>query len=238
MASLFYRRVCNRVGYRLHKKHSGTIVVMLGLMGLLACAGYLYFYIFQPALLELGAARANRIGQEVIHESVEEVLAQNEFLGSQLVTVQTSDDGQIAAVLPDVAKMNQLKARLALHITEKLQRSDCTAISIPLGALSGVDFLASYGPRLQVNMLPYGRAWVDIESRFSDAGINQTRHQMLATVQVEVSLLMPDSRSCNAQIRATVPMSETVVVGSVPNSYTNLETEKENVKDDLLNLVE
>ena len=186
----------------------------------------------------MGAARANKIGLEVISESVEEVLSQNEFLSSQLVHIETSDDGQIAAVLPDVAKMNLLKSRLALHITQKLQQSDCTAISIPLGALSGVDFLASYGPRLQVNMLPYGRAWVDLESRFSDAGINQTRHQMLATVQVEVSLLMPDSRSCNAQIRATIPMSETVVVGSVPNSYTNLETERENLKDDLLNLIE
>lgn len=238
MASLFYRRVCNRVGYRLHKRHSGMIFAVLGFAGILACIGYLYFYIFQPALLELGTARANRIGQEVIHESVEEVLSQNEFLGSQLVTIQTSDDGQIAAVLPDVVTMNQLKSRLALCITEKLQQSDCTVISIPLGALSGVDFLTNYGPRLQVNMLPYGRAWVDIESRFSDAGINQTRHQMLATVQVEVSLLMPDSRSCDAKIRATVPMSETVVVGSVPNSYTNLETEKENMRDDLLNIME
>ncbi len=238
MASLFYRRACSRMGYRLYQKHWGGYFFLALLMCLFGCVGYLYFFVFQPALLELGVARANRIGQEVIHQAVEEVLSQDELLGSQLVSIQTSDDGQIAAVLPDVVQMNRLKAKLALCISDKLHQSDCTVISIPLGALSGIDFLTNYGPRLKVNMLPYGRALVDIESRFSDAGINQTRHQMLAIVEVEVSLLMPDSRSCNAGIRATVPMSETVVVGAVPNSYTNLETEREKLKDDLLNLVE
>lgn len=236
MAVRFCRRVCSRVGYRLSRKYSGFFVLCVFLLALVLGAGYLYCFRFQPALMELGIARANRIGQEVIHSAVEEVLSQNG--GGQLVTLQASDDGQIAAVLPDVVQMNRLKASLALCVTKKLQQSDCTVISIPLGALSGIDALTGFGPRLQVNMLPYGRALVDLESRFSDAGINQTRHQMLAKMEVEVSLLMPDSRSCNAVIRAMVPLSETVVVGSVPNSYTNLETKEEMLREDLLNLVE
>ncbi len=238
MASFRYRRAVSKMRYRFSKKPWGRLIFFCCVITLLGYVGYLYFWVFQPTLVKLGTAHATRLGELAVHKAVEEVFSQNQFLNSRLVSLETSEDGQISAVIPDVGAMNRLKSALSVSVTEKLNQMDDTVVSIPAGTLSGIDFLANFGPRFQISMFPYGKALVDIESRFSDAGINQTRHQMLLTVDLEISLLLPDTHSVNAAIRTTVPMSETVVVGSVPNSYTNLETEEEKVKDDLLNLID
>ena len=201
-------------------------------------AGYIYFFVFQPTLIRLGTAHATRMGEVAVHEAVGKVFSGNQFVNSRLVSLETSEDGQISAVIPDVAEMNRLKSQLALSVTQTLNQMENTTVFVPVGTLCGIDVLANLGPRLSISMFPYGKALVDIESRFSDAGINQTRHQMMLTVDLEVSLLLPDTHSVNAKIKTSVPLSETVVVGSVPNSYTNLETQDEQLKDDVLNLID
>ncbi len=238
MASFRYRRAVSKMRYRFSKKPWGRLFFFCVAFALLGYVGYIYFFVFQPTLVKLGTAHATRMGELAVHEAVKEVFGENQFLNSRLVSLETSEDGQISAVIPDVGAMNRLKSALSVTVTEKLNQMDDTTVSIPAGTLSGIDFLANFGPRFQIGMFPYGKALVDIESRFSDAGINQTRHQMLLTVDLEISLLLPDTHSVNAAIRTTVPMSETVVVGSVPNSYTNLETEEESLKDDVLNLID
>ena len=233
-----YRRAVQKIGYRLQKLHSGRWLFFLLLLFVIGYGCYLYFQVFQPTLTELGKAQASRLGQEILNRAVTETLAKDSYLSAELVSLEVSQDGQITAVLPDVMAMNRLKANLTLGIQNKLSEMGETTVYVPAGSLLGVEFLSAYGPRLPIRLIPYGRTFVDLESHFSDAGINQTRHQMIATVRVEVSLLMPDFRSVGTEITARIPMSETVVVGSVPNSYTNLETERENMKDDLVNMIE
>ena len=52
----------------------------------------------------------------------------------------------------------------------------------------------------------------------STAGINQTRHQILLDLDVEVSLLMP-WLTVSSQVQTELLVSETVIVGHVPESY-------------------
>ena len=51
----------------------------------------------------------------------------------------------------------------------------------------------------------------------SDAGINQTRHQILLDVTVAVEILLPGS-TLNTEIGAQIPVAETVIVGTVPDT--------------------
>ncbi len=208
------------------------------IVGIFAYGIYLYLQVFQPTLNRLGEAKASYLAQEILQSAVLEVAQEDEFVNAKLVSLEISEDGQIAAVVPDVLAMNRWKSRLALRIQQKLSETEEVTVFVPAGSLLGVEFLSTYGPKLPIHLISYGRTLVDLESYFSDAGINQTRHQMIANVGVELSLLMPDYRSVGTKVTAKIPMSETVVVGSVPNSYTNLETELEQVKDDLLNIIE
>ena len=238
MSKVGMRRIFHRVGYRYQKHHGGGIFLFCLVVLLTVGVVSWYTNLFSPLLRDLCEAKANRIGQETVHRSVSELLSREEYLGSKFLRVEKMAEGEPALVLPDTAVMNRFRSELALLVTEKIAATKEATISIPLGNLSGIELLSNRGPHLTVDAYPYGEVFVELLSEFSDAGINQTRHAMTVRVTVNLSLMLPGHRSHSAKVVATVPMSETVVVGSVPNSYTNLETQPESLKDDLLNVID
>lgn len=238
MGRLFFRRKIGGLGYRFHKYHGGGFLSVLLLVLVLFCVWSWYTKVFSPVLGELCVAKANRIGQETVHSSVAELLSREEFLGSNFLRVEKSEEGEPALVLPDTGAMNRFRSELTLLISKRLNEMKSAQIVIPLGNLSGMEFFSNRGPNLTVDAYPYGEVFVELFSEFSAAGVNQTRHAMAVRVTLDVSMALPGQPSCGTRVVATVPMSETVVVGSVPNSYTNLETEKENLKSDLMNLID
>lgn len=238
MSSVGMRRVISRAGYRYQKHHGGGIFLVI-VLGLLAFGVFRWYSdIFSPLLRELCEAKANRIGQETVHRSVSELLSREEYLGCNFLRVEKTAEGEPALVLPDTAVMNRFRSELTLLVTEKIASTNNAEITIPLGNLSGLEILSNRGPNLRVDAYPYGEVFVELLNEFSDAGINQTRHAMTVKVTLQVSLMLPGHRSYGTKVVTTVPMSETVVVGSVPNSYTNLETDKNSLKDDLLNVID
>ena len=70
---------------------------------------------------------------------------------------------------------------------------------------------------LPVEVVAVGTAHAEFESSLSDAGINQTRHQILLDVTVAVEILLPGS-TLNTEIGAQIPVAETVIVGAVPDT--------------------
>lgn len=238
MGKSSFRRAVGRMGYRYQKIHGGGFFLLL-LIAVLTVGVYSWYTkVFTPLLRDFCETEANRIGQETIHRSVTELLSCEEYLGSKFLRVEKTAEGETTLVLPDTAVMNRFRSELALLITKRISETKNAEIAIPFGNLSGMEIFSNRGPNLCLDAYPYGEVLVELFSEFSDAGVNQTRHAMTVKVSVDVSLMLPGQRSYGTKVVATVPMSETVVVGSVPNSYTNLETQKETVKDDLLNLID
>ena len=48
--------------------------------------------------------------------------------------------------------------------------------------------------------------------------------------------MIPNSNPISATVTTQIPIAETVIVGDVPNSYTNLETQESMIRDDILEL--
>lgn len=238
MTSHRFRRWRQRMGYRFPLRSRCLALAMLAIIGLAGYGLHLYTSVFCPALCRLGIAQSARIGQEIINTSVAELFGKDPSLPARLITVERSEEGQIAAVRPDVLAMNVLKSELTLAIQDKLQKTQRTLVAVPVGNLTGAAFLSNRGPRLKMDMLPYGKVWVDMESRFSSAGINQTRHQLTAVIALDVSLLAPGYPAIGNTVTARIPLSETVVVGSVPDSYTNLESTPGQIREDLVNILD
>ncbi|MBO5733935.1 MAG: sporulation protein YunB, partial [Clostridia bacterium] len=123
------------------------------------------------------------------------------------------------------------------EVTEALNGISESQLSIPLGTLSGTDIFYGVGPRVPIKIVPYGYAVADIETRFYDTGINQTAFEVVAKVHANVSVLMPTIRQ-SMKITASVPVASAVVVGDVPDSYTNVERHGLDYEDDVLELIE
>ncbi|MBE7018605.1 MAG: sporulation protein YunB [Ruminococcaceae bacterium] len=238
MGKVALRRKFGHMGYRFQKHHGMGIFFVLLIPICLFGVWSWYTDVFSPVLKDLCESKANRIGQETVHRSVSELLEQEEYLGSNFLRVEKNEEGNPTLVLPDTAVMNRFRSQLALLVSARLHETKNAVISIPFGNLTGIEFFSNRGPHLQLDAYPYGEVFVEIFSHFSDAGVNQTRHCMTIKVTLDIAFMLPGQRSYPTKVVTMVPLSETVVVGSVPNSYTNLESDGENVKDDLLNLID
>lgn len=238
MGKVAIRREISRLGYRYQKRFGCGFFVLMLFVLVLAGVWRWYTGVFSPLVQSLCEAKANRLGQELIHSSVAQLLGKEEYLGSNFLRVEKTQEGEPTLVLPDTMVMNRFRSELILLISNRFNTTESAKFSIPIGNLSGIEFFSNRGPRLTLDAYPYGEVFVEMFSEFSDAGVNQTRHAMTVRVTLDVLMALPGHSPCKARVVATVPMSETVVVGSVPNSYTNLETEEEKLRDDILNIID
>ena len=69
------------------------------------------------------------------------------------------------------------------------------------------------------------------ESEFRSAGINQTLHRIKLCLTATVRVILP-GHSQSLIVSAEAPIAENIIVGDVPQAYTNVANE-----EDLLNLV-
>ena len=91
-------------------------------------------------------------------------------------------------------------------------------VGVPLGAFTGIDWLAGYGPRVTLRILPVGRVQCEYASVFASAGVNQTLHSVSLQARAAVEVVLPGgSEEIEGQVSALV--CENVIVGKVPDIY-------------------
>lgn len=139
--------------------------------------------------------------------------------GGKFVSFEKDGGGQISAIVTDTARVNILSAELLNAIVEASDRGDLD-LSIPFGNLLGVSFFLGRGPVVPVKITMLTSSRVDFRNVLTDAGINQTKHQLLLEVSVDADVLLPwEIRS--TQIVTEVLVAETIIVGRVPQTYFN-----------------
>ena len=96
-------------------------------------------------------------------------------------------------------------------------------LGIPLGNIFLPELLSGRGPLLPVKIISVSSSDAKFMNRFSEAGINQTLHQIVIEVILAATALTPVGTT-TVQVSSQVVVAETVIVGTVPNSYINVGT--------------
>lgn len=61
-----------------------------------------------------------------------------------------------------------------------------------------------------------------VENRFTDCGINQTKHQLFLDMILDIDILVP-MRTLSTQVTQEILIAETIIVGEVPQMFVNTE---------------
>ena len=97
-------------------------------------------------------------------------------------------------------------------------------VSIPVANLLGSTLLMNRGPSIPVSVTMLSSSTASFRSELTGAGINQTRHQIFLELDVQLSFLLP-WRDMDTSVQTEILVSETVIVGEVPASYMNWESD-------------
>jgi len=179
----------------------------------------------RPAVREYALTRASYLATKAINDAVNEELEADEVDYLDLVTLEKDDSGRVTALHTNIIKVNNLKAKMSNIIIEELSSLDTSSIAVPMGNATGIDFLSGKGPKVDVEIIPLGSASADFKSAFSSAGINQTRHRITMEISADVTVLLPRD-AVTQTVTTHVNVAETIIVGVVPDSYTNIEDER------------
>ncbi len=135
--------------------------------------------------------------------------------------VQLERDGEqaVTALRTDGIAASHLKIQIAQAVHEALDKLEKSEVKIPLGTLFGTDLFIGRGPTVKIGVSGLGNVQADFISAFSDAGINQTRHQMVLEVKANIRILTRLG-SVDTVVSNQIVVADTVIVGHVPEQYT------------------
>ena len=77
------------------------------------------------------------------------------------------------------------------------------------------------GPGLPIRVVALSTTDADFYSEFTSAGINQTHQRILLEIKICMSVLTPAGTE-SVDVASVIVVAETVIVGSVPDSYFQL----------------
>ena len=175
----------------------------------------------RPQVERLAGARAHNLAAQAINQAVAESIARMEITYDDLIHFEKDAAGRITALKTDMVMANRVKNDIHAAALEKIKQLSKTSIKIPLGNLSDMDVLAGRGPGIPVRLVPIGIVDVVFSNQFASEGINQTRHQILMTIDAEIGVLLPGS-SASQNVSIQVCIAETIIVGAVPDAYAEL----------------
>lgn len=186
--------------------------------------GFLYIdKSLTPSIKILAETKAEEIGNRSINKAVGEII-NGKIAYSDLMTTKIDSNGKISMIQSNTIEMNKIASDVALEIQNELKKVKTTTSYIPIGTALNSPILAKYGPKLKLSIEPIGTVYVNFKTEFEDAGINQTRHRIYLEVSTQVDIVVP-LISQTKEIKAEVPICETIIVGDVPNSYVNVPEE-------------
>ena len=87
--------------------------------------------------------------------------------------------------------------------------------------LIGGTVFSGRGPGIPVRIVSVSNVTADFTNEFSSAGINQTRHQIILNIKVDIDMLIPGG-TLQDTVTTSMVIAETVIVGTVPGTYADM----------------
>lgn len=149
-----------------------------------------------------------------------------EYTYSDLINVEKDNEGKIVFLKSNVIVMNEIIAKINQNIQQKIDEQERIKVFINMGTLTGLSNLRFIGPKFEIEFEAAGDCFVSLESKFESAGINQTIHKIYVNTDSFVKIITPFG-AFEKDIKATVLLTEAIIVGDVPETYYNLESVEE-----------
>lgn len=217
---------------RAGRRYGARLRAAFFLLLLLGCCAAVDAHI-RPVIQSMAAYQAKVYATRILNEAVEAQLAGESPSYRELVRLSTGDDGKINAVQTDVVRLNLLKAALTNAATDRLEELEQQTVLVPLGTLLGWQVLSGRGPLVEFRLVPAGYVRSSLSHRFDAAGINQTRHQIMLQLDASIIAVLP-GYTTSTEVSTDFLLAETVIVGTSPDSFTQVLTGDDQSIDQLI----
>lgn len=195
-------------------------VILIALPLLLILAFIVYFR-YTPYVREAARVRVTNAASDWLVDAINAELRSGRIDFSHMTYLEKDVNGNITAVRTNTAEMNCLKSEIMELLGAEMPELDAQELGVPIGSILLPDYFAGQGVRLPVRVVALSSSDASFQTTFESVGINQSIQRVVLNVCVTLTVLSPAGTQ-EVTADSDVIVAETIVVGTVPNSYVNL----------------
>ena len=173
---------------------------------------------YRDVIRDLAETQVKNTTSDLTNDAIAKQIAEGVIQYDRIVYFEKDLDGRITALKTNMSEINRLKTDILNLINDEILALDTSDIGIPLGSLFLPELFSGKGPAIPVHILSIRNSDAVFASNFSQAGINQTLHQLTMLVSVDVAVLVLGQTS-SFTVNSEVVVAETVIVGDVPSTF-------------------
>ncbi len=175
---------------------------------------------YRLVIQDLAETQVKNTTSDLTNDAIAKQIAVGDIQYDRIVYFEKDLNGRITALKTNMTEVNRLKTDILNIINDEILALDTSDIGIPLGSIFLPELLSGRGPAIPVHILAIRNSDANFSSHFSQAGINQTLHQLTMDVSVDVAVLVL-GRTSSFTITSEVVVAETIIVGEVPQTFLN-----------------
>ncbi len=187
---------------------------------LIIAVGFSYYKML-PVIIAYAKSIAETEMLNSANEAVVRILDEQGISYDEIAKLSRDENGNVKSLEIDVYKINNLKSRISSEISKIIAKREEFKLNIPLGNFFDTPYTVGMGPRLPFNMKITTTAFVDFEHEFKSAGINQVLHLINIKININGSFVVVWYRG-SISASTTAIAAQTVIVGAVPEAFTNV----------------
>ncbi len=190
-----------------------VLVLFLVLAVLLAFLRYKY----DSAIVGLAQTQVRNATSDLINDAIDRQIDADNVHYDRIVYFEKDLDGRITALKTNMSEVNCLKTNILNIINDEILQMDTSQLGVPLGSLFLPELFSGHGPALPVSVLSIRNSDASFFSDFTEAGINQTLHQLNMQISVDIAVLVL-GKTDYFTIESQVVIAETIIIGQVPDT--------------------
>lgn len=201
---------------RRKRRYFGPILLLL----MLFSAVIVLWLRLAPAIEELAASQVVNEASDLIADAITTQMAQNDISYESIVRLEQDGSGKLLALRTDMNELNRLRNETLSILNNEIEETGFSELGIPFGSIVLPTLFSGQGPELPVRVLTVRDADAEFSSRFQEAGVNQTLHQITLDVALNITILTPAGTE-TLRVDSGVVVAETVLIGQVPSTLIN-----------------
>lgn len=173
---------------------------------------------FNDEIRSLAHTQVINTTSDLINDSIDVQIEKGNIQYGRIVYFEKDLNGKITALKTNMSEVNRLKTGILHLINDEILAMDSSDLSIPLGSLLIPELFSGRGTNIPIKIISIRNSDASFSSKFTQAGINQTLHQITMQVLVDISVLVL-GKTENFTVNSQVIIAETVIVGDVPDTF-------------------
>lgn len=172
---------------------------------------------YRAVIQELAEVQVKNSTSDLTNDAIARQIENGNIAYDRIVYFEKDLNGRITALKTNISEVNRLKTDILNIINDEILALDSADIGIPIGSIFLPELFSGKGPYIPVHILAIRNADANFVSHFSEAGINQTLHQVTMEVSIDVAVLVL-GKTTTFSMTSEVVVAETVIVGEVPET--------------------